>query len=93
MSQEKVDKYKEEKKNRKARIEKEKKRQKMWKILAPVILIVVVAAVGAFAYFMPKLTNEVTDPSDYQTLDSGELDMDEIMDILNSSVSDNTTVE
>lgn len=93
MSQAKVDKYKEEKKNRKARMEQEKKRKKMWKVLTPVIVVVVVAVIGALAYFMPKLTNQYAAPSDYQVIDSGELDTDEIMEIINSSLSENTTTE
>lgn len=93
MSQAKVDKYKEEKKNRKAQMEKEKRRKKMWKILTPVIAIAVVAMIGALAYFMPKLTNQYATPADYQIINSEEMDTEEIMNIINSSISDNTSVE
>ena len=93
MSQEKVDKYKEEKKNRKARMEQEKKRKKIRKILTPVIAILVIAAIGAIAYFMPKLTNQYAAPSDYQIINSGEMDNEEIMNIINSSISENTSIE
>ena len=93
MSQEKVDKYKEEKKNRKARMEQEKKRKKLRKILTPIIAILVIAAIGAIAYFMPKLTNQYATPADYQIINSDEMDTEEIMSIINSSISDNTSVE
>ena len=93
MSQEKVDKYKEEKKNRKARMEQEKKRKKLRKILTPIIAILVIATIGAIAYFMPKLTNQYATPADYQIINSDEMDTEEIMSIINSSISDNTSVE
>lgn len=93
MSQAKVDKYKEEKKNRKARMEQEKKRKKLRKILTPIIAILVIAAIGAIAYFMPKLTNQYATPADYQIINSDEMDTEEIMNIINSSISDNTSVE
>lgn len=83
MSQEKVNKYKEEKKNRKVRLEKEKKRKKLWKILGPVLALVIVAGIGAGIYYMPVLTNKAAQNS------SDEIDMDELMDIINSSVSGN----
>ncbi len=93
MSQEKVDKYKEEKKNRKARMEQEKKRKKMWKVLTPIIALAVVAIIGAIAYFMPKLTNQYATPADYQIINSEEMDTEEIMEIINSSISNNSSVE
>lgn len=93
MSQEKVDKYKEEKKNRKARMEQEKKRKKMRKILTPIIAIIVIAAIGAAIYFMPRLTNQYAAPADYQIINSDEMDSEEIMNIINSSISNNTSVE
>lgn len=83
MSQEKVNKYKEEKKNRKARLEKEKKHKKLWKILGPVLALVIAAGIGAGIYYIPVLTNKAAQNS------SDEIDMDELMDILNSSVSGN----
>lgn len=83
MSHEKVNKYKEEKKNRKVRLEKEKKRKKLWKILGPVLALVIVAGIGAGIYYMPVLTNKAAQNS------SDEIDMDELMDIINSSVSGN----
>lgn len=83
MSQEKVNKYKEEKKNRKVRLEQEKKRKKLWKILGPVLALVIVAGIGAGIYYMPVLTNKAAQNS------SDEIDMDELMDIINSSVSGN----
>lgn len=83
MSQEKVNKYKDEKKNRKVRLEKEKKRKKLWKILGPVLALVIVAGIGAGIYYMPVLTNKAAQNS------SDEIDMDELMDIINSSVSGN----
>ncbi len=93
MSQAKVDKYKEEKKNRKARMEQEKKRKKMRKILTPLIAILVIAAIGAIAYFMPKLTNQYATPADYQIINSGEMDTEEIMEIINSATSESAPTE
>lgn len=84
MSQEKVDKYKEEKKNRKAQIEKEKKRKKLWKVLGPVLAIVMIAAIGAGIYYMPRLTNKASQDSAGE-----EIDMDALMEMINSSLSDN----
>lgn len=83
MSQQKVDKYKEEKKNRKAQLEKQKQRQKMWKILGPVLALVIIAGIGAGIYYIPILTNKAVQEN------SGELDMDELLELLNSSVSGN----
>lgn len=83
MSQEKVNKYKEEKKNRKTRLAKEKKRQKLWKILGPVLALVIIAGIGAGIYYIPVLTNKAAQNS------SDEIDMDELMELLNSSVSGN----
>lgn len=83
MSQEKVNKYKEEKKNRKVRLEQEKKRKKLWKIVGPVLALIIVAGIGAGIYYMPVLTNKAAQNS------SDEIDMDELMDIINSSVSGN----
>ncbi len=93
MSQEKVDKYKEEKKNRKARMEQEKKRKKMWKVLTPIIALAVVAIIGAIAYFMPKLTNQYATPADYQIINSEEMDTEEIMEIINSATSESAPTE
>ncbi|MGN0130976.1 MAG: hypothetical protein ACI4AA_00890 [Lachnospiraceae bacterium] len=88
MSQEKVNKYKEEKKNRKAQMEKEKRRKKFWKIFGPVLAIIIVAALGAGIYFIPKLTDRaVTQQS------AEEIDMDALMEMLNSSLSENDTTE
>ena len=86
MSQEKVNKYKEEKKNRKARLEKEKKRKKFWKIFGPVLAVLVVAAIGAGIYYIPKLTNKAAQQQSAQ-----EIDMDALMEMLNSTVSGNAT--
>lgn len=86
MSQEKVNKYKEEKKNRKARLEKEKKRKKFWKIFGPVLAVLIVAAIGAGIYYIPRLTNKAAQQQSAQ-----EIDMDALMEMLNSSVSGNTT--
>ena len=83
MSQAKVDKYKEEKKNRKAQLEKQKKRKKMWKILGPVLALVIIAGIGAGIYYIPILTNQAAQEN------SGDLDMDELMELLNSSLSGN----
>ena len=87
------DKYKEEKKNRKARMEQEKKRKKLRKILTPIIAILVIAAIGAIAYFMPKLTNQYATPADYQIINSGEMDTEEIMEIINSATSESAPTE
>lgn len=83
MSQQKVDKYKEEKKNRKVLLEKQKKRKKMWKVLGPLLALVIVAGIGAGIYYIPILTNRAAQEN------SGEMDMDELMDLLNSSLSGN----
>lgn len=88
MSQEKVDKYKEEKKNRKARLEKEKRRKKFWKFFGPVLAVLVVAALGAGIYYIPRLTSKAA-----QQQSSEEIDLDELMEMLNSSLSDNSTSE
>lgn len=83
MSQQKVDKYKEEKKNRKVLLEKQKKRKKMWKVLGPLLALVFVAGIGAGIYYIPILTNRAAQEN------SGEMDMDELMELLNSSLSGN----
>lgn len=83
MSQEKVNKYKEEKKNRKAQLEKQKKRKKLWKVLGPVLLLIMIAGIGAGIYYIPILTNQAVQEN------SGEIDMDELMELLNASVSGN----
>lgn len=83
MSQEKVNKYKEEKKNRKALLEKQKKRKKLWKVLGPVLSLILIAGIGAGIYYIPILTNQAAQEN------SGEIDMDELMELLNASVSGN----
>lgn len=83
MSQQKVDKYKEEKKNRKVLLEKQKKSKKMWKVLGPLLALVIVAGIGAGIYYIPILTNRAAQEN------SGEMDMDELMELLNSSLSGN----
>lgn len=83
MSQQKVDKYKEEKKNRKVLLEKQKKREKMWKVLGPLLALVIVAGIGAGIYYIPILINRAAQEN------SGEMDMDELMELLNSSLSGN----
>lgn len=83
MSQQKVDKYKEEKKNRKAQLEKQKKRQKIWKVLGPVLALAIIAGIGAGIYYIPILTNQAAQEN------SGEIDMDELMELLNASLSGN----
>lgn len=83
MSQQKVDKYKEEKKNRKAQLEKQKKHKKMWKVLGPVLALVIVAGIGAGIYYIPILANQAAQEN------SGEIDMDELMELINSSLSGN----
>lgn len=83
MSQQKVDKYKEEKKNRKVLLEKQKKRKKIWKVLGPLLALVIVAGIGAGIYYIPILTNRAAQEN------SGEMDMDELMELLNSSLSGN----
>lgn len=83
MSQEKVNKYKEEKKNRKAQLEKQKKRKKLWKVLGPLLLLIMIAGIGAGIYYIPILTNQAVQEN------SGEIDMDELMELLNASVSGN----
>lgn len=83
MSQQKVDKYKEEKKNRKALLEKQKKRKKMWKVLGPLLALVLIAGIGAGIHYIPILTNRAAQEN------SGEMDMDELMELLNSSLSGN----
>jgi len=83
MSQEKVDKYKEEKKNRKARLEREKRRKKIWKVLGPVLAVAIIAGIGAGIYYMPRLTNKATQES------AGEIDMDALMEQINASLSAN----
>lgn len=88
MSQEKVDRYKEEKKNRKARIEKEKRRKKLWNVLGPVLAVVIIAAIGAGIYYMPRLTNNAS-----QNSAGEEIDMDALMEMINSSLSANDTSE
>lgn len=87
MSQKKVDKYKEEKKNRKAQLEKQKKRKKMWKVLGPVLALVIVAGIGAGIYYIPILANQAAQEN------SGEIDMDELMELINSSLSGNDVSE
>ena len=82
MSQAKVDKYKEEKKNRKAQLEKQKKRKKMWKIIGPILALVIVAGIGAGIYYIPILTNQAAS-------ENSDVDMDELMELLNSSLSGN----
>lgn len=82
MSQEKVDKYKEEKKGRKARLEKEKRRKKLWKVLGPILALVIIAGIGAGIYYIPILTNQAAQ-------NQKEIDMEELMEFLNSSLSDN----
>ncbi len=82
MSQAKVDKYKEEKKNRKAQLEKQKKRKKMWKIIGPILVLVIVAGIGAGIYYIPILTNQAAS-------ENSDVDMDELMELLNSSLSGN----
>lgn len=82
MSQEKVDKYKEEKKGRKARLEKEKRRKKFWKVLGPILALVVIAGIGAGIYYIPILTNQAVQ-------DQNEIDMQELLEMLNASVSGN----
>ena len=88
MSQEKVDKYKEENKNRKARIEKEKRHKKLWKVLGPVCAVVIIAALGAGIYYIPQLTNQAVENSS-----EDEIDMDALMEMINSSLSENGTTE
>lgn len=83
MSQQKVDKYKEEKKNRKAQLEKQKKRQKIWKVLGPVLALAIIAGIGAGIYYIPILTNQASQEN------SDEIDMDELMELLNASLSGN----
>lgn len=83
MSQEKVDKYKEEKKNRKVQLEKQKKRKKIWKVLGPVLALLIIAGIGAGIYYIPILTNQAVQEN------SGEMDLDELMELLNSSLSGN----
>lgn len=83
MSQQKVDKYKEEKKNRKAQLEKQKRHQKLWKILGPVLALVIIAGIGAGIYYIPILTNQASQEN------SDEIDMDELMELINSSLSGN----
>lgn len=83
MSQQKVDKYKEEKKNRKAQLEKQKKRKKMWKVFGPVLALIIIAGIGAGIYYVPILANQTAQEN------SGEIDMDELMDLINSSLSGN----
>ena len=82
MSQEKVDKYKEEKKGRKARLEKEKRRKKLWKVLGPILALVIIAGIGAGIYYIPILTNQAAQ-------NQKEIDMEELMEFLNSSLSGN----
>lgn len=84
MSQEKVDKYKEEKKGRKARLEKEKRRKKLWKVLGPILALVIIAGIGAGIYYIPILTNQAA-----QSQSGDEIDMDELMELLNASLSEN----
>lgn len=86
MSQEKVDKYKEEKKGRKARLEKEKRRKKLWKVLGPVLALVVIAGIGAGIYYIPILTNQAVQ-------DQNEIDMEELLEMLNASLSGNGVSE
>lgn len=83
MSQQKVDKYKEEKKNRKSQLEKQKRRQKMWKALGPVLALVIIAGIGAGIYYIPLLANQAAREN------SDEIDMDELMDLINASLSGN----
>lgn len=83
MSQEKVNKYKEEKKNRKAQLEKQKKRRQLWKVLGPVLLLIMIAGIGAGIYYIPILTNRAVQEN------SGEIDMDELMELINASISGN----
>lgn len=89
MSQEKVNKYKEEKKNRKARLEKEKKRKKFWKIFGPILAVLIIAAIGAGIYYVPKLTNKAAQ----QQQSAEEIDIDALMEMLNSSISGNDASE
>lgn len=88
MSQEKVNKYKEEKKTRKARLAKEKKRKKFWKIFGPILAVLIIAACVAGIYYIPKLTSNAV-----QQQSADEIDLDELMDMINSSVSGNTDEE
>ena len=74
-------------------MEQEKKRKKLRKILTPIIAILVIAAIGAIAYFMPKLTNQYATPADYQIINSGEMDTEEIMEIINSATSESAPTE
>lgn len=83
MSQQKVDKYKEEKKNRKAQLEKQKRHKKIWKVLTPVLALAIIAGIGAGIYYIPILTNQATQEN------SDEIDMDELMELLNASLSGN----
>lgn len=89
MSQEKVDKYKEEKKNRKARLEKEKRRQKFWKFFGPVLAIAIVAVIGLGIYFIPELTNKAKQNA--ASSSSEEIDIDALTEMINASLSANDT--
>lgn len=82
MSQEKVDKYKEEKKGRKARLEKEKRRKKFWKVFGPILALVVIAGIGAGIYYIPILTNQAAQ-------NQNEIDMEALLEMLNASLSEN----
>ena len=88
MSQEKVNKYKEEKKHRKETVAKKKKKAKLWKILTPLIVIVVIAILGLGIYYMPKLSATKAN----ENIQS-DIDMDELMNSINASVSGNTNIE
>ena len=89
MSQEKVNKYKEEKKNRKKHLQQEKKRQKFFHIFGPILTLLVIAALGAGIYFIPKLTNQAVSA---QTSEEA-IDTDALMDLINASLSGNDTTD
>lgn len=77
MSQEKVDKYKEEKKNRKKNLAKEKRKKLFWKIFGPILAILICAGIGCIIYFVPKLTAQQN-----QEVQGDEIDYDELMKLI-----------
>lgn len=85
MSQEKVDRYKEEKKGRKAKILKQKRRNRLWKILGPILVILFLAFIGAGAYFIPKWTTQYAEDNS-----ADEIDYEELMRLINQSADEIT---
>lgn len=83
MSQEKVNRYKEEKKNRKVNMKKEKRKKLLWKIFGPIITIVCIALIGAGIYFVPKWTNQKAEAKQAE-----EINYDQLVEMIEKSAQE-----